>query len=148
MTTFLEHRPLLSSPCEPASFRPWISALGGTRVRHRLFCRAVRESFSCGQPFVSEALAIDGRDERIQPRKGMFFYVASVQAKGNLVHITGQMLGAYLMPCPVDAPLEQRPNALYGVRVDRAASILTFAMIDGAVIEPKAVQTRVALRLV
>ena len=65
MTIFLEHRPLLSSPCERASYRPWISVLDGMRVPRRLSCRGVRVFSSCGQPFVSESLAVQGRGREL-----------------------------------------------------------------------------------
>jgi hypothetical protein len=146
----IEHSFLhLFSPFSSSSSLPSSSVSACMPIPHRLSCPATLESSSsCGQPFVSESLAVDCKDETVEPSESVFCDIASVQAERNLVNIAAKMLRANVVPCAIDAPLQQCPNTLNRVRVDLASRILPAAMVDGAVIEPKAVQTLIAACLV
>src|ERR1035441_6420607 len=104
--------------------------------------------FSCREPFVSESLAIYRENETVEPIQRVLRHSSRVQAKGNLVHISPNMLRAHLMPRTVNAALQECTHALDRVRVDVALRILAFAVIDGAVIEPEAVQSFVTGSLI
>jgi hypothetical protein len=129
------------------------SVLADNPEPHPQSCLVPPESFSSrGQPFVSEALAINGSNETVQPSKGVDSDVASVEAERDLIHVAAQMLRGYLMPCADDASLEDGPDAFDGVCVDAALAAVfgvnAFTVVDGTMVEPEAVQAVVTLRLI
>ena len=119
----------MQAQCQPSFRTPWVLS-------------------SCRQPFVSEAFSIYREDETVESRQRVLRHSSRVQAKCNLVHVAANVLRAHLMPRPIDAALEQRPDAFDGVCVDVALRIFTVTVVDGAVIEPQTIQTLISTRLI
>src|SRR6185369_4155313 len=82
------------------------------------------------QFFVSDALAANGVNERVQPEQGVALHVARVQTERKFVNVSLSVFRANVMKDAVDTAFENRPNRLYAVRVDRAN------MVAAAGIEP------------
>src|ERR1035441_1088969 len=97
-------------------------------------CRQSRSTHpvcpSCGQPRISEALALYGSDETVQPIKGVALHVPGVQPEGNFIHIAAQVLDTDLMVDSVDSTFQERPNAFDSICRSIPAPIFSAHMVD------------------
>lgn len=141
------HSSPLSSPYGLAALPLSSWVWDGTPIQPWRSC-PVRGEFSCRQPRVCEPLAVHSADEGIQPRQRVILHLAIVQAEGDFIDVPSKMFGRDVMPSSDHAPLEDGPDRFDGVRVDAAFGVLAFAVVDAAMVEPKAVQPVVALRLI
>ncbi len=83
-----------SSPCAFAFCQPSTLVWGDRPEPHRLSCPELAGRSSCRQPLVSQTLSVNCGDKRVQPLQRMPRHVASIQAEGDLIHVTANVLGA------------------------------------------------------
>jgi hypothetical protein len=70
----------------------------------------------------------------------MTFNIPFVQSKRELIDVSTKMLGASRMVNAEDATLENGPDGLYGVCVNRSSRVLPGAVIDGGRTKEQSVQ--------
>jgi len=92
---------------------------------------------SLDQPLIGQALALRSAHEAIEPRHGVVFDVALVQAESKFIDVAIKMLCAGMMIDANDAALENRENAFHPVRGHAIADVFARAVIDGSVFETR-----------
>lgn len=96
------------------------------------------------QLFVGDAFPCDGINKRVQPEQGVTFHATSIQSEGELVNVSLSVFLADVMKDAVNTALENRPNRLDSVGIDRAACEVSRAVIDSRVTVEKSVKAAIA----
>jgi hypothetical protein len=104
-----------SSPSASAFSEPSSSVLAGRPAPHLLSCLILAGFLSCGKPFISQTLAINCGDERVQPVQSVICYVASIQPEGDFIDVPSNVFGANVMPSSIDAAFEECPDGLQSI---------------------------------
>lgn len=118
-------------------------------ARHKLVPAGVRSILRAhldlrSQFFVSESFVSDGRDEGIESQESVAFHTPRVQPEGKFVNVSFGVLFADMVKDAVDAALEDRPNRLDSVGIDRAVREVSRTVIDRAVPKEQAIKPGVA----
>src|SRR5208282_4165027 len=103
---------------------------------------------SCRQLPIGQPLAYDGHDERIQPLKSVTAHVRGIQAEGELINVLGKVLLADLVVNPVDAALQDGPDALNSVGSSAALGIDASHVIDRLVAKEQPIKAQIAGRFI
>src|SRR6185503_1122876 len=146
MTPFnLSFHGVASFSCGP-SFA-WPS--GGSSTPHPLSCRGleVRPASgrtSCGHLLVRDPLAAHSVNKTVEPFDGVAGNVAFVQSPGKLIDVPSKMLRADMVVDPVNAALQDRPDALNRVGGRWPTGILARAVVDRLMAEEQPGQIVVA----
>jgi hypothetical protein len=106
--------------------------------------------FPDGTRIIIAASAITGDTvhETIEPRQGVVFDVAFVQAERKFVNVAVEMLLAGVMIDAINAALHDCKNALDPVRGHAIADVFALAVIDRIVIEGQASNANIRASLV
>lgn len=114
-----------------------------SELRPRSDLVPVEPLFSFGQLGVSQSFSSSRVNKTIQSFQRVALYVTSVQPESKFVNVATQVLGTDLVIDAVQPALENCPNTLNPVYVDRAASVHAFGVVDCGVSKEKPVKARV-----
>ena len=80
------------------------------------------------QPFIGQMLSIDDTAKGVNKD---VVIVPIAETPFQFIQVSVNVLSTDLVECPDDAPLEQGPNALYGVGVNVTNGPLLSRVVDG-----------------
>jgi len=100
------------------------------------------------QRLVGQTLARNAVHKAIQPGQGVALYIAVIQPKGELVHITANVLGAGVVIDANQAALHHGKDAFDAVGGHAVPDVLAFAVIDAFMGKEQAAHTLVGPMLV
>lgn len=114
----------------PVFSRAWISALADRPTRDQQSHLATQDVGSCDQLLIGDATAYRCRNHAVEAIKRLPSYVAIIEPKSKLVDVAPEMLWAGVVIHPMQATLEECPNALNAVCSNAAPTVLASAVID------------------
>jgi len=133
---------LIFEPYAPSCvFAPSLPSILADRLgSHPRSCRELQELASPDEPLVRQALANHAVNKAIQPFRGVPCDVPRIQPKREFVNVAVKVFRAGVMIDTMQAPFQDRPNALNTVRADRPSSELAKTVVDRVVLKEQAVK--------